>query len=470
MLRRAFIYSGIFILVLLLIGLCQLIYRQVPRIVPTSPTELRQAGLDILHDKCIACHSTAESLPFYASLPYIGDLVREDFIQGQKNWDLADVSRFGPDAEFDPAQPNIPITTFNKFDKVIFSNEMPPGQYVLVHWGTNLSNSEKEILSKWARQERAQWLSQWGLDMYTESLVQPLPDKVPYNLEKALLGMKLYHDARLSKDNTISCASCHALDKGGTDQLPKSPGVRGQLGGVNAPTTFNAVFHINQFWDGRAANLTEQAGGPPLNPVEMASDNWEEVIAKLERDEVLSKEFLRSYPDGFSGYNICDAIAEYEKTLITPNSRFDKFLKGDSTAITSEEKQGYDLFLAYNCATCHAGPAMGGQSFEFMGLKGNYFHNREMTPEDKGLEAFSKRSKDSGRFKVPTLRNIAITYPYFHDGTEPSLKGAIKSMVKYQVGKEAPADDIELIANYLNTLTGELFGKPLDASIPPENK
>lgn len=447
--------------ILLLTGVGQYIYRQIPRTVPSDPQALRSAGLSVLHDKCISCHSTAEGLPFYASLPG-GGLVLEDYLSGQRNWDLADVSRFGPEAKYDPENPNIPITTFNKFETVIKENSMPPSQYVIVHWGTHLSPSEKEILNKWALQERKAWLTQWGLEKYADSLVQPLPDSIAYDRIKADLGKELYHDTRLSKDNTISCASCHALDKGGTDQLAKSPGVGGQLGGVNAPTTFNAAFHINQFWDGRAANLAEQAAGPPLNPVEMASDNWDEVIEKLKKDEAFSAKFLASYPAGYSGDTICDAIAEYEKTLITPNSRFDKYLKGNKDSLTEREIKGYELFLDYNCASCHAGPAMGGQSFEFMGLKGNYFHSRELTPEDKGLEGFSKNPKDNKRFKVPTLRNVAITYPYFHDGSIPTLNEAVKSMITYQVGKKATDEEIALITEYLKTLTGELFGKSLE--------
>lgn len=459
--RRIVKIAAIVIGIFLLIGLGQCIYKQWPRTIPTDPDDLRKAGLSILQDKCIACHSTAEGLPFYASIPVGGSLVKEDFILGQKNWDLADVGRLGPDAKFNADNPHLPITTFNKFEKVIREDSMPPLQYLSIHWGTNLSSSEKEILTQWIKLERAKWLSQWGLEQYADSLVQPIPDSIPYDKAKARLGEELYNDVRLSKDNSISCASCHALDKGGTDQLVKSPGVGGQLGGVNAPTTFNAVFHINQFWDGRASTLAEQAGGPPLNPVEMASENWEEVIVKLKEDDVFTPKFIAVYPEGYSGDTICDAIAEYEKSLITPNSRFDQFLKGDKGALTENERKGYQLFLDNNCANCHAGPALGGQSFEYMGLKGNYFHARELTPEDRGLEAFSRNPKDNARFKVPTLRNVEITYPYYHDGSIPDLEGAVKSMLTYQVGVKATDQEIRLITDYLKTLTGELFGKPL---------
>ena len=186
------------------------------------------------------------------------------------------------------------------------------------------------------------------------------------------MGFDLYHDTRLSGDNTISCATCHGLATAGVDRKQYSEGIDGQFGGVNAPTVYNSALNILQFWDGRAADLKEQAAGPPLNPVEMGSHSFDEISAKLAEDKELSKRFLEVYPEGFNQSTITDAIAEFEKTLLTP-SRFDKYLMGDKTALTAEEVAGYELFKENKCATCHTGVNLGGQSFEYMGIKDNYF-------------------------------------------------------------------------------------------------
>ncbi len=460
--RKPLILAASVVGIAVLIGLGQMAYRLSPKTVPDNQEGLKKASLAILEEKCLACHSNAQELPFYAAIPGIGAMVKNDSHTAKRHWDLADISNQGETASFDPSNPQITLPMLNKLNKVINDNTMPVPQYVMVHWGTNLSGSEKEILNKWIAGERARLLDKWGVKEYAHSFVQPLPDALPTDPVKVALGELLYHDKRLSKDNTISCASCHALDKGGTDNQSFSPGVGGQLGGVNAPTSFNAVFNINQFWDGRAADLQAQAGGPPLNPVEMASASWEEVIEKLKQDPVLTEKFLAVYPDGYSGENICNAIAEYEKTLITPNSRFDKFLKGDKNALTPDEQKGYQLFLANNCATCHAGPSMGGQSFEYLDLKDDFFAGRQTNDGDKGLAAFSKQDKDLKRFKVPTLRNVALTAPYFHNASQATLEDAVRSMMKYQVGKPATDEEIKLMCDFLRTLTGELNGKPLE--------
>lgn len=458
--------------ILVLVGLGQMAYRMAPRPIPADLAGLRTSSMEILNDKCADCHSGIKSLPFYSSIPVVGDIVSADNKKGIRHYDFTDTSMAGPELAPTNSQGSpLPIALLNKLDRTIKLDNMPPLKYKLVHWGSGLSSSEREILEKWITGERALWLKQWGLEKYADTALQPLPDALPVDAAKVALGNALYHDNRLSKDDTISCASCHSLEKGGTDNKSFSPGVGGGLGGVNAPTSFNAVFHMRQFWDGRASNLAEQAGGPPLNPVEMASADWNEIIGKLKKDDEFTKKFLAVYPDGYTGDTICNAIAEYEKTLITPNSRFDLFLKGDQKALTSEEQMGYKLFLDYGCATCHSGPAMGGQSFEYMNLKDDYFATKKATDGDKGLAAHSKKDKDTNRFKVPTLRNVELTFPYLHDGSKQTLEEAVAAMMQYQVGKKQPTkEEIDNIVVFLRTLTGKLNATGTAAHISQESK
>ena len=181
--------------------------------------------------------------------------------------------------------------------------------------------------------------------------VRPIALTHQADMRKVELGRILYHDTRLSVDNTISCASCHGLNTAGVDNKQYSEGVGGQFGGVNAPTVYNAVYNFVQFWDGRAVTLADQAAGPPLNPVEMASESFDQIVAKLAKDKALTKAFKQVYPDGWSEKNITNAIAHFEMTLITPNSRFDKYLRGDSQAINAQELEGYELFSFLGLAT-----------------------------------------------------------------------------------------------------------------------
>ena len=281
------------------------------------------------------------------------------------------------------------------------------------------------------------------------------------------MGKELYHDTRLSGDGTISCATCHSIETAGVDNDQFSEGIAGQLGGINAPTSYNAAFNFVQFWDGRAATLAEQAAGPPLNPVEMGSKSFEEIAAKLSEDADFSKRFLASYPEGINEKTITDAIAEYEKTLLTPNSPFDLYLKGDKTAMTEEQIEGYAIFKDYKCATCHAGVNMGGLSYELMGQRDNYFQNREineksgLTDSDNGRWAQTKVERDRYRFKTPTLRNVALTWPYYHDGSVSTLEKAIEMMAEFQVGRKMSEPEIAKVKTFLDAQTGQFQGKTL---------
>jgi cytochrome c peroxidase len=338
-----------------------------------------------------------------------------------------------------------------RVEKAAMDGDMPMAKYYLVHWGSQMTAAKSSIV--------AQWAEQWRAAHYNDGLggepIRPIADKLEYDEAKAELGRILYHDTRLSVDNTVSCASCHGLNTAGVDNKQYSEGVGGQFGGVNAPTVYNAVYNFVQFWYGRAATLALQAAGPPLNPVEMGCESFDQIIAKLSKDRALSRAFKAVYPDGWSEANITDAIAQFEHTLITPNSRFDKYLKGDATAITAEELEGYNLFKKYNCATCHVGHNLGGQSYELMGQYADYFADRgtELTVEDNGRFKETAVERDRHRFKVPGLRNVEHTYPYFHDGTEPELKEAVCKMGTYQVGVELTDEEEDKMVAFLKTLT-----------------
>ena len=242
-----------------------------------------------------------------------------------------------------------------------------------------------------------------------------------------------------------------------------SEGVGGQFGGVNAPTVYNAAYNFVQFWDGRAGTLAEQAAGPPLNPMEMACESFDQIIGKLAEDKNFVLAFNEVYPDGLSEKNITNAIQEFEKTLLTPNSRFDRYLKGQKDAITTDEIAGYELFKKYDCATCHVGEILGGQSYELIGVKHDYFAERqaEMTEEDNGRFKQTQTERDRHRFKVPGLRNIELTAPYFHDGSMATMDDAVRAMAKYQLGIDLPQQEVDKIVGFLRTLTGEYKGKLL---------
>lgn len=296
---------------------------------------------------------------------------------------------------------------------------------------------------------------------YDFNVTQPLPEHVELDGNKVVLGEKLFNEVRLSENNTVSCANCHVLLNGGTDNRYRSVGVNGGTGEVNAPTVLNSGFNFVQFWDGRALSLESQIEGPVNHPKEMAS-NWRQVLNKLQLDSDYSKQFAKLYQDGITPTNIKDAIATFERSLTTPNSRFDKYLRGNFDALSPTEVVGYELFQSYGCATCHQGINLGGNMFEKMGLMGDYFTDRgNVTQADNGRFNLNRNEESMHEFRVPSLRNVALTAPYFHDGNAKTLEDAITIMAKYQLGRNMPETDLEAIAAYLRTLTGEFKDNPL---------
>ncbi len=283
----------------------------------------------------------------------------------------------------------------------------------------------------------------------------PLPDAPKLDARKVALGKKLFHEPGISGDGKVSCASCHSLDKGGADGLPTSIGIQGQKGPINSPTVLNAVHNFVQFWDGRAATLEAQAEGPVTNPLEMGA-TWDNVLAYLNKTADYKKRFSEIYTDSITKANFTDAIANYERTLITP-SRFDAYLKGDKTAISEDEKKGYELFKATGCTACHTGVNVGGSMYQKMGLVKDYFSERG-NPKKEDLGRFNVTGKESDKhfFKVPSLRNCELTAPYFHDASRKDLNDAVKAMAYHQLGKTLSADETRLIVAFLKSLTGKV--------------
>lgn len=302
-------------------------------------------------------------------------------------------------------------------------------------------------------------VAQDAQDHWRAGPISPLPDMVldlpDTDPRKVHLGELMFHDPRLSADNTISCASCHDLDNGGVDGLEKAIGIGGAHGTINTPTVFNSAYNFTQFWDGRAESLEEQASGPIHNPAEMGS-NWKQVLTKLNRDKNIKAAFLALYSDGITSDNIVDAIATFERTLVTIDAPFDRYLKGDTSAISLQAAHGYDLFQSYGCAACHQGVSVGGNMYQAMGAMGDYFGDRgDVNISDLGRYRITGREKDRHVFKVPSLRVVSRTAPYFHDGSAQTLKDAVRYMAKYQLGRDMPEDDLNAIVAFLQSLAGK---------------
>ena len=281
--------------------------------------------------------------------------------------------------------------------------------------------------------------------------IDPISPVKEINLGQVELGKKLYFDPRLSKSGWISCNSCHNLSMGGTDNLKTSIGHAWQQGPINSPTVLNSSLNMAQFWDGRAADLKEQAGGPIANPGEMAFTHNLAIDVLESIPQYVSEFKLVFGSDKIDIDQVTQAIAEFEKTLVTPNSRFDQWLLGDKTALHADELAGYKLFKNSGCIACHSGSAMGGNSFQKMGIIQPYKTDNPAV----GLHAVTGNDSDRFKFKVPTLRNIELTYPYFHDGEAETLTEAVDVMGLLQLGKKFTTEENTNIVAFLKTLTGD---------------
>lgn len=292
--------------------------------------------------------------------------------------------------------------------------------------------------------------------------ITPIPLTVTVDEDKAQLGESLFYDTRLSKDNHLACASCHQLESGGDDNVAKSLSQTEDAHVMNTPTVFNARYNFRQNWDGSAATLGDQIEMVFANHDEFNTD-WNSVISALKADSDLADDFNKNYKQGITKDNIIDALVEYEKTLITPNSRFDRFLRNEENVLSKEEIEGYKLFKALGCISCHQGRNIGGNLFQKFGVFYNYIAERgDITERDYGKFNITNREIDRFVFKVPSLRNIAATSPYLHDGSAKTIEDAIRIMGKTQLGKILTESEILSIKKFLNTLTGEYKSKPLD--------
>ncbi len=288
-------------------------------------------------------------------------------------------------------------------------------------------------------------------DRIDDEPIKPIEPATVTEPHKVELGKKLFFDPRLSRSGFISCNSCHNLSTGGSDNLPTSIGHNWQEGPINSPTVLNSSMSVAQFWDGRAKTLEEQAAGPISNPKEMALTH------------AVALDVLRSIPQYRSDFadiygtqeitldQVTNAIAAFEETLVTPNSRFDRWLKGDDNALTEQELTGYQTFKEVGCTACHNGAAAGGTSFQKMGIVKPYITDNPA----EGRVAVTGDDADRFSFKVPTLRNVELTYPYFHDGAHWELEKAVDLMARLQLGRELPKSDIDNMTAFLKTLTGE---------------
>ncbi len=410
--------------------------------IPDAPVD-EQVVAVLTQNDCFVCHSQAPQLPFYSKFPVIGQIMAKHFDHAVNFTNLASKDFKNPDE-----------VTLAMLEYAIAYETMPIMEYKMIHWGTTFNKREKALLSDWINACRN-----------NANGFEVIPESFPVDSLKADLGERMYNDTRISLDGTISCASCHILKDGGADEHDErtSGGINGQFGGVNAPTVFNSFYNVQQFWNGRAADLREQAAGPPVNPVEMGDQTWEQIVERLRQDKALVKEFEALYPgEGLTEYTVTSAIAEFEKTLLTPGSKFDQYLAGNGEALNAEELAGFEAFKKNACATCHTGIILGGKSFEKTGIYEDYFAERlSRAPEiaynsdDDGLKGFTGNESDLHKFKVPGLRNVELTAPYFHDGSYQTMEEAVKAMARFELGRELSDADVNAIVAFMKTLTGK---------------
>ena len=324
---------------------------------------------------------------------------------------------------------------------------------------TETSNQEEQLSA-----DAERYLLQDAQDIFKALPAVAENPENPVTEAKTLLGKALYYDARLSKTGNNSCNSCHNLNTFGVDRLATSPGDAGKNGDRNSPTVLNAAVHSLQFWDGRAKDVEQQAGMPILNPVEMAMPSEGTLVNKLKGVNEYKELFTKAFPDDkepFSYKNICLAIAAFERTLLTP-SPFDEYLSGKTDALTFQQKKGLKEFLKVGCTQCHTGMAVGGGSLQKFAVYGNYWNYTKGDSADKGRMKETKQATDEFMFKTAGLRNVAETYPYFHDGSVADLSEAVRIMGKAQLNKDLRDEQVKDITAFLQSLTGKVPASALD--------
>jgi cytochrome c peroxidase len=302
----------------------------------------------------------------------------------------------------------------------------------------------------------AGWGPAWA---QSDEPISPLPPAPQLDVRKVALGQRLFRDARFSKDNSVACISCHSFQYGGADPRPVPVGAGGVKHIVNSPSVWNSGFNFRQQWTGGATSLEDLTDKVVKSP-RVFNSSWEEVISKLSKDADMVRDFKAAYREGMTAQTVNNALATYQRSLVTP-SRFDRFLQGDAKAITADERRGYERFKAYGCVGCHQGVNIGGNMFQRFGAMGDYFKaraaaGRPVSDADKGRYNVTKKEEDMFVFKVPSLRNVALTAPYFHDASAKTLEEAVDVMFRFQLGRTAPAEDKMLIVKFLQSLSGEV--------------
>lgn len=296
--------------------------------------------------------------------------------------------------------------------------------------------------------------------------IVPLPLTIAVDPVQAAIGERMFRDPRLSQDRDMACTACHHLDSGGGDGLPRAKTADGVTLARNSPTIFNVAFNFSYNWDGVADSLEAHADQLLLNPKIMRAD-WPELLARLKDDAGYVRAFAAAYPDGITKPNALSALASYERSLITPNARFDRYLRGELGALSVAERQGYALFSGYGCIACHQGANIGGNMYQKFGVFEDVLTPtaQDATP-DPGRYKVTQVERDRGVFRVPSLRNVALTAPYFHDGRAATLEEAVETMARVQLGRNLAPTEISLIVQFLRSLTGEYNGRPFAGTAP----
>ncbi len=290
--------------------------------------------------------------------------------------------------------------------------------------------------------------------------IAPIPATIELDPAKVRLGEQLFRDPRLSHADRIACVACHQLDRGGEDGQAHSLGTDGQPLDFNTPTVFNAALSFRLDWRGDFRTLEEQADGA-LHEAPVMATRWDEVLSKLRADPGYQEAFRAAYGGPPAKPQVLDALATFERSLITPDAPLDRYLRGERGAISPEEEQGYELFKSYGCIACHQGVGVGGNLFQRFGVFADPFADRPLTRADLGRLTLTGKAKDRFVFRVPSLRNVAVTAPYFHDGSAATLEQAVDKMARTQLGRVIEPEEIELIVAFLHTLTGKYRGRPL---------
>jgi cytochrome c peroxidase len=294
-----------------------------------------------------------------------------------------------------------------------------------------------------------------------DQALQPLPPAPKVDARRAALGARLFSDPTLSSDGTVSCAVCHPLDRAGADGLSHSRGARGKATAFNTPTIYNSTFNFRYNWNGAYLTLEEEFDAPVTKTMDTT---WDAIDDKVRHDPALTSAFAAAYPDGVTTANVKDALARYIDTLTTPNARFDQYLRGDPDALSPQERRGYEMFKELGCSSCHQGANIGGNLFQRFGVMRDYFQERGEAggpapqPEDLGRYNVTKSPADRHVFRVPSLRNVALTPPYFHDGSAPTLEQAVSTMGRVQLGRTLTGEQVAAIVAFLKTLTGTMPG------------